>query len=87
MKIHGISLISAHIIQLNDKPANPVFKRMRERERERVRQIIYEINRHEMMIRYESSENDVMRQNNYILVVMYAYLRPKLYNRRCTLCL
>jgi hypothetical protein len=34
MKIHGISLISAHIIQLNDKPANPVFKRMRERERE-----------------------------------------------------
>jgi hypothetical protein len=44
-----------------------------------VRQIIYEIDRREMMIRYESSGHDVMRQNNYILVVMYSFLRLKLY--------
>jgi hypothetical protein len=50
-----------------------------------VRQIIYEIDRQGMMIRYASSEHDVMRQNNYILVVMYSYLRLKLYNRLCIL--
>jgi len=50
-----------------------------------LREIIYEMDRHEMMIGYESSEHDVMRRNNYILAVMYSYLRLKLYNRHRTL--